>query len=43
MSTVLPEAPHVARGVQTTENAWPDIDSEFWMLTGTEVAALLAI
>ncbi|MDJ0314071.1 hypothetical protein [Arthrobacter sp. H35-D1] len=37
----VPVSAQMARGVQTTENAWRDIESEFGMLTGTEVAALL--
>ncbi|AIY00225.1 hypothetical protein ART_0626 [Arthrobacter sp. PAMC 25486] len=37
----VPVSAQMARGVQATENAWRDIESEFGMLTGAEVAALL--
>lgn len=34
----VPVSAQMARGVQATENAWRDIESEFGMLTGAEVA-----
>ncbi len=37
----VPVSVQMARGVQSTENAWRAIESEFSMLSGAEVAALL--
>lgn len=35
----VPVSAQMARGVQATENAWRDIEAEFGLLTGVEVAA----
>lgn len=37
----VPVSPQMARVVQATENAWREIEAEFGMLTGAEVAELL--
>lgn len=36
----VPVSPQMARGVQATENAWREMDAEFGLLSGAEVADL---
>ncbi|MCW2135148.1 hypothetical protein [Arthrobacter sp. VKM Ac-2550] len=40
-SLPLPVSPEVVAGMQSTENAWRAIESEFGMLTGSQVGELL--
>jgi hypothetical protein len=37
----VPVSPQMARGVQARENAWRDMDREFGLLSGAEIAAAL--